>query len=281
MAAVLSVSMAMAQAEFAWNVSADLVSAYIWRGQYCGGLSLQPDVSIGYEGEHSSLSVGAWGSVGVSDWKFVKNNVNETLNSFFNPELDIYLEFAFFGFHVGATHYYYFDGSPFFSGYKHPEGTSQTDVHVGYHFDDEFGIGLYLDAYTYILGADGVYLPTLENEEPQFSRYFSTYIELGYEIGLPREFTLTPAVGVTPNQHSAYADVAWSGWRNLGITNICLRLDKAWSLGNHFSLSVFALGSVNLNDIRRDNLWLNTSGEEKLGYAQKLNGCVGVNINLE
>lgn len=280
-AGLLSVTAALAQVEFAWNVSADLVSSYLWRGQYLGGLSFQPEVSIGFEGEHTSLSVGAWGNVGMSDWKFQKNSADPAQDSYFVPELDLFIDFGFYGFHVGATHYYYFDGSKFFNGFKASNGTSQTELLLGYHFADEFDFGLYIDANTYILGDDGEYVPTGLLEPSKYKRYFSTYIEVGYEVELPMEFTLTPALGLTPQRVSAYADNAWSDWKHLGFTNLSLRLDKTWELGDHTSLGVFAMGTVNFYDINKDNLWLNTSGEEKVGNMQKLNGCIGVNISFE
>ena len=71
--ALLLVAPQMKAVEFAYEAGAEVVSAYLWRGLYNGGLSLQPDLEIGYDGEHSSLRVGVWGSVGASDWKFVKN----------------------------------------------------------------------------------------------------------------------------------------------------------------------------------------------------------------
>ena len=278
-AGLLSATTAFAQVEFTWGVSADVVSAYLWRGQYLGGLSFQPDVNIGFEAEHCSLSVGAWGNVGLSDWKFVRNNPNDAFNTYFIPELDLYLDFGFYGVHVGATHYYYFDGSPFFSGMKKPVGTSQTEVMLGYHFADELDFGLYFNAYTYLLGDDG------EQSGSIYNRHFSTYLELGYEIELPAEFTLTPVLGVVPNLRSNVYyetdDGGWTDWKHLGFTNLSLRLDKTWEIGDHTSIGVFALGSVNFYDINKDNLWLNTSGEEKVGSYQKLNGCIGFNISFE
>ena len=279
-AGLLSVTAATAQVEFTWGVSADVVSAYLWRGQYLGGLSFQPDVNIGFEAEHCSLSVGAWGSVGLSDWKFVRNNPNEALNTYFVPELDLYLDFGFYGVHVGATHYYYLDGSPFFTGMKNPKGSSQTEVMLGYHFADELDFGLYFNAYTYLLGDDGEFSGSIYN------RHFSTYLELGYEIELPEEFTLTPVLGVVPNLRSnVYYETDDGGWtdlKHLGFTNLSLRLDKTWEIGEHTSIGVFALGSVNFYDINKDNLLLlGASGEDKVGSYQKLNGCVGFNISFE
>ena len=275
-AGLLSVTAAVAQVEFAWGVSADLVSSYLWRGQYLGGLSIQPEVSLGFEGEHTSLSVGAWGNYGLSDWKFEKGSTYTV------PELDLFVDFGFYGVHVGATHYYYFGGTKFFNGYNDPEeGGSQTEVMLGYNFADELDFGLYVNAYTYILGDDVKRETTLLGAE-YTKRYFSTYVELGYEIALPLDFTLTPVLGTVINPYSSYADgQTWSDLKHLGFTNLSLRLDKTWEFGDHTSLSVFALGSVNFNDINKDNLWLNTSGEDKVGYQQKLNGCIGLNISFE
>ena len=45
------------------EVSADIVSQYIWRGQDLGSVSLQPSLDITYKG----LSFNAWGNVGLSD----------------------------------------------------------------------------------------------------------------------------------------------------------------------------------------------------------------------
>lgn len=273
LAALLSVGSAMAQAEFTWNVSADVVSAYLWRGQYCGGLSLQPDVSIGYKSKHTSLSVGAWGNVGMSDWKFEKGT------TYFVPELDLYFDFAFFGVHVGATHYYYFDGSPFLARFNNPTGTSQTEINFGYHFADELDFGLYIDGNVMILGDDGELIPSLSST--YFKRHFSTYIEVGYEVELPHDMTLTPALGFTPNLYSIYADQAWDSWANTGFTNLSLRFDKSWEVADHCSIGLFALGSINFNGINASNLWLNTAGDDKVGYQQKLNGCIGFNVSFE
>ena len=53
---------AKAQDEVETTVSADVVNQYIWRGQECGSVSLQPTLGIGYKG----LSLSAWGSVGLT-----------------------------------------------------------------------------------------------------------------------------------------------------------------------------------------------------------------------
>ena len=111
MAVVLS---AKAEVEFAYEAGAELVSSYIWRGQYNGGLSFQPDLEIGYDGKHTSLRIGAWANVGASDWKFQKGmatymdgDTEINPNTRFVPEVDIIGSFSFYGATVGFNHYYY------------------------------------------------------------------------------------------------------------------------------------------------------------------------------
>ena len=70
---ITSVAVAKADVEFAYDAGAEVVSAYIWRGQYNGGLSFQPDLEIGYDGELTSFRAGVWGNIGASDWRFKKN----------------------------------------------------------------------------------------------------------------------------------------------------------------------------------------------------------------
>ena len=61
--AALSAASAGAQDPVEVDIAADVVNQYVWRGQYCGAVSLQPALGIGYKG----LSLEAWGNVGLSE----------------------------------------------------------------------------------------------------------------------------------------------------------------------------------------------------------------------
>ena len=67
MAVVLS---AKAEVEFAYEAGADLVSAYLWRGQYNGGLSFQPEGLVGFDANDGNIEfrAGVWANLGASDW---------------------------------------------------------------------------------------------------------------------------------------------------------------------------------------------------------------------
>ena len=133
---------AKAEVNFAYEAGAEVVSSYLWRGQYNGGLSFQPYASVGYEGEKTSFSFGAWGSVGASDWQLIGKQ--DGYQAYFLPELDLSLSFTFFNVTIGATHYYYFGGSRFFCWDKLANwdddavenNSSTTELQIGYNLAD-------------------------------------------------------------------------------------------------------------------------------------------------
>ena len=66
LAAVMTAAVfsAKAEVEFAYEAGAEIVTSYIWRGQYNGGLSFQPNLTFGYDGEHTQFRAGVWGNIG-------------------------------------------------------------------------------------------------------------------------------------------------------------------------------------------------------------------------
>ena len=262
MAAVFS---AKAEISFGYDAGFDIVTSYIWRGQYNGGLSFQPDAEFGYDGTHTSLRVGAWANIGASDWMFQKQ-------SLFMPELDIVGRFTSYGLTVGFNHYYYFGGSNFFS-WKSVEAldadesnTSTTEVWAGYNVGDVTPVGLYFNWYTTVAGQDLVYN---ENGDPK--RAWSSYFEFGYNhtwenIGL----TLGGVIGMSPWESPIY------GNEKFAVTNITVKLDKEWELGP-VTLDLYAQGTLNPDGINKENVIIWKAGDDKL-YNQKLNGCIGLGV---
>ena len=268
MAAVCSVK---AEVEFAYDAGAEIVSSYIWRGQYNGALSFQPDIEFGYDGEHSSLRIGAWGNIGASDYLFRKDQGDGTGDTMFMPELDIVGKFTACGLSVGFNHYYYCDGTSFFNWKSVADidangGTSTTEVWAGYNFEHFLGVGTYINWYTTVAGNDLVY-----DEAGDPKRAWSSYLEVGYdytfdEIGL----TLGAQVGMSPWKSELY------GNEKFAVTNISLKINKEWEF-ERVTLDLFAQGTLNPNGINKNNLFINAAGEDKL-YQQKLNGVIGLGV---
>lgn len=263
----------MQAVEFAYDAGAELVSAYIWRGQYNGGLSFQPDVEIGYDGELTSFRFGVWGSVGASDWAFRKGLPKDddyNPNTYFIPEMDLMLNFQVAGLMIGATHYYYFGGSPFFNwGQFDPvdgsKGTSQTEVTIGYDFRDKCELPLSITWNTMVAGDD-----LIEKEDGTYKRAFSTYIEAKYDQPLPMEMTLSLALGISPWASNVYNN------EHFAVNNISAKLNKEWEF-DACTLDLYVLGSINTHHLNKNNAYIAAAGDDKL-YNQKLNGCIGLGV---
>lgn len=292
MLATLCVAQKVQAVEFAYDAGAELVSAYLWRGQYNGGLSFQPDVEVGFDGEHTSFRFGVWGSVGASDWKFQKGLPKyadgSNPNTYFVPEMDLSLNFQAYGVIIGATHYYYFGGSPFFNWTKFDPvdglpGTSQTEVSLGYDFRDQCEFPLTIMWNTMVAGDDlvesgkfqedgnGNFVYDEEGEKiPLLKRAFSTYIEAKYDQPLPFDMTLSLVLGISPWASDVY------GNKHFAVNNIAARLDKEWEF-DACSLNLFVQGSINTDNINKTNVFVWEAGDDKL-YQQKLNGCFGLGV---
>ena len=281
--AVLGVVMsAKADVDFAYDAGAEVVSAYIWRGQYNGGLSFQPDVEIGFDALEEAISfrAGVWGNIGASDWQFKKDKGDDEEYTYFMPELDVVLSLSLFGASAGFNHYYYCGGSNFFSWHTVDElaeeegNTSTTEFWFGYNFDHFFGVGAYINWYTTIAGQD---IKEVVEDLPgggiasHNARAWSTYIEVGYDytwedLGL----TLGGQIGISPWESPLY------GNEKFAVTNLSLKINKEWEF-DAVTLDLFAQGSLNPDGLNKENVYIKGCGYDKL-YNQKLNGVIGLGI---
>jgi len=270
-AMVAAVMTAKAEVEFAYDAGAEIVSAYIWRGQYNGGLSFQPDAEVGFNAMDDAIEfrAGVWANIGASDWGFRKNlpYVDDyNPNTYFVPEVDFMAHVTAYGASLGYNAYYYCN-----------DGSDHTsELWFGYNFSHFFGekAGAYINWYTTVGGGGDLKLETdlKQIAKGQLERQaFSTYIELGYDytfenIGL----TLGAQIGLSPWESPIY------GNDQFACTNLSLKVNKEWEF-EHVTLDVFALGSLNPDGVNNDNAFVKASGDDKIG-VQKLNGTIGVGI---
>lgn len=274
-AMVAAVMTAKAEVEFAYDAGAEIVSAYIWRGQYNGGLSFQPDAEVGFNAMDDAIEfrAGVWANIGASDWGFRKNlpYVDDyNPNTYFVPEVDFMAHVTAYGASLGYNAYYYCN-----------DGSDHTsELWFGYNFSHFFGekAGAYINWYTTV-GGGGDVVEEVETDLKKIAQgqlirerqAFSTYIELGYdytfeEIGL----TLGAQIGLSPWESPIY------GNDKFACTNLSLKVNKEWEF-EHVTLDVFALGSLNPDGVNNDNAFVKASGDDKIG-VQKLNGTIGVGI---
>lgn len=193
------------------SVGADLVSGYIWRGNNCGGVSIQPTLSVA----RSGFSLTAWGSVGFDN--------DDT------KELDLTAAYSAGGLKLGVTDYWFNqtatpDGMQTNKYFEY--GTHSTahifEGTIGY----DFGL-LALSWNTNFAGADYT---------PEGDRTYSTYIEAVAPFRLGG-LDFAAEVGFTPWK-GLYAD-------KFNVTNIGLKATKDIRITESFMLPVFAKLIVN------------------------------------
>ncbi len=257
---------------FEWSVGADITSAYLWRGMRYGGLSFQPDVSIGYGG----LVLEGWANIGTEDYTFKA----------FTPELDVTLSYCIAGFRVGVNHLYYFDGSKYFDfkgsdyeAYMNEENsTTQTEVFAEFNLGDVLeSVPLYIGWHTYVAG-DDKYVdydnPIVNGADTTYNmkRAYSSYIDISYDFQLPLNFTITPTIGMTPWK-STYTN--YEG--KFAVNNLSLKLNWELEVGDHFALDIYAIGSINTYKMNKYNLIPKT--QDSYGN-QRINGAIGIGLWL-
>ncbi len=192
------------------NVSADFVSQYIWRGQDLGIVALQPALGVEYKG----LSIGAWGSVGLTDPKDTK-------------ELDLTVSYSVKGFNVGITDYWFDAGQdPKGRYFKYSHSTNHVfEGNIGY----DFGV-VNLQWYTNFAGNDGV------NKDGK--RAYSSYLEVNAPfkvIGVDWNV----AAGIVPYATDFY------GTSKFAVTNLSLRATKEIRVTDSFGIPIFAQVTAN------------------------------------
>lgn len=202
---------ASAQDEVEATVSADVVNQYIWRGQYCGSVSLQPTLGVSYKG----LSLTAWGSTELHKDTDLK-------------ELDLTLAYATGGFNVGITDYYVQPSGTKYFDYDAHNGSHVFEANIGYDFGP-----VALQWYTNFAGVDYC--------KKDGGRAYSSYFEVSAPFKLGG-IDWSAAIGAVPYYTSYYADNVSGGF---AVSNVSLKASKDIKITNSFSVPVFAQIATN------------------------------------
>lgn len=206
----LGTTIVKAQDKVEVSVGADIVSSYIWRGQDCGGVSIQPSISLAKSG----FSLTAWGSVGVD-----KDDTKE---------IDLVLGYNTGGFSISITDYWFDYDSKYFQ-YAARKTDHLFEATVGY----DFGL-LSVNWNTNFAGAD--YYKA--KSDGSMSRAYSSYAEVAVPFKLGG-FDFSAELGLTPWE-GAYSD-------GFNVVNIGIGVSKDIKITQSFTLPAFAKLSVNPN----------------------------------
>lgn len=187
------------------TIAADFVNQYIWRGQDCGNVSIQPTLGIGYKG----LSLTAWGNVGFTSTD--------------TKEFDLTLGYTTGGFNINITDYWFSVGgdNPNNRYFKYDAHSTNHvfEANIGY----DFGV-LSLQWYTNFTGNDGY--------NKNNKRAYSSYVEVAVPFRLVT-VDWTATVGVVPYATTYYKTTGFA------VTNLSLKATKDIKITKSFSIPVF------------------------------------------
>lgn len=197
------------------SLSADVVSSYVWRGQYQynNGPSIQPSLFLTMNG----FSFGFWGS---TDFQSAK-------------EFDMQLTYSRNNFTIGVCDYWWngqlgngLSDNHYFS-YRNKYTSHLVEVLLSYQFGETFPLSLSWN--TMLYGAD---------KAEEGNAMYSSYAEIAYSAQL-KGVDLDFGVGFVPYKSLLYNSNAFS------VTNIYLKGSKSVPITDKYVLPIFVQAIFN------------------------------------
>jgi Bacterial protein of unknown function (Gcw_chp). len=200
------------------ELSADMVSSYVWRGFKQAGASVQPGLSVGYRG----FSLGAWGSMDIS--------------SSGSKEVDFSLAYETGRVRFSLTDYWW-DGEGALRYFSWPDKEKSAGhyLEAGLNYTLSPSFPLSASWNTFVLGKG--------NKKENGDNSFSTYIELAYPFSL-QGVDMGVSAGFIPWESVVY------DMDGFNFSSIQLSATKEIKITESFSLPVF--GNVVFNPNRED-----------------------------
>ncbi|MBO4825713.1 MAG: hypothetical protein J5506_00555 [Prevotella sp.] len=200
---VLGCLSATAQEKVESVLSSDLVSQYIWRGMHMGGVSLQPELDLGWKG----LSLMVSGNVGLVNADDVQ-------------EIDVNLSYTTGGLTLGVVDYWSDTTDSHYFNYGSKDTSHVFEAILGY----DFGV---VNAMwqTNFAGCDGL--------DSKGRRAYSSYFELTAPFSLAT-CEWEASLGIVPWGTTYYKTSEFS------VTNVSIKTMRDIKITDHFSLPVFA-----------------------------------------
>lgn len=208
------------KSKFSFDISADLVSRFIWRGLPLSlNSNVQPQVSV----SHSNFSLGAWGSYSFS------SGYSET---------DLFLTYDLGAFTFGVCDYYNEDENDLtvndYGNFRNSDSLNTPHLLEGsltFNGTENFPLSLTLSTFFY--GAD---------KDENNKNYFSAYIEAAYTLSM-NDNELKFFLGGTPGK-GFYSNKA-------AIVNAGITATHNLKVSDSFSLPVYTSFIVNpdANDV--------------------------------
>lgn len=239
---------------FTYGAWAQLQTNYIWRGLYCGGLSLQGSADVGYGG----LYLDMWWNLGAEDYSFRA----------FQPELDLTLGFSRWGVDLSVMYVHNFN-KPFFDFQNYPPGQGGNGLEVRARYTVSSKLPLSILWATRVSARDGY----LDNNG-DLQRAWSSYLELSYTHNFDYDVSLYGAIGITPwrSMYTHYEGGAT-------VCNLDFRCTKSWQVSQHCGIRLMAQLMINPYYLAHRDMSEKYFDSRQLG-SPALNGNIGFGVYL-
>lgn len=208
-AALLGVLTATAQQKVTVHGGADLASAYIWRGSYNAGASIQPAIGLRAGG----FALGAWGST--------------DLGGNGKKEVDLSASYSIKGFTFGVTDYWW-AGEGAYNYFHYRKGAT------GHLFEGNLSYELPFEQFPLTVAWNTMFAGADYDDNNE--RNFSTYIELSYPFAVG-SIDMKAKVGAAPWYSPAFLP---SENRGFSVCNVAIAAQKAIRCSDTFSIPLFS-----------------------------------------
>jgi hypothetical protein len=197
------------------DLSADIVSRYIWRGLNLGGSSpsIQPNMEYGI----GNLTIGAWGAYSFG-------------HAITKQEADLYASYTIHDlFSITATDYFLpsEDTLNHYFNYRKDETGHLFELSVKYLGTEKLPLSLMVA--TNLFGADA--------QKSNGDLQYSTYVELGYTFKV-KDTECNAFLGLTPTKFDPKVDDPGYYGTGPGVINLGITASKQVKITDSFSLPV-------------------------------------------
>lgn len=191
------------------ELSGDLVSSYVWRGFRQAGASVQPALSVEWNG----FSLSSWASIDISGDD--------------SKEVDFAVGYSVSGLSISLTDYWW-DGEGAYRYFSSPkDGKMGHMLEAGLSYTLPASFPLSLSWNTFFLGKG--------NKKANGDNSFSTYIEASYPFAI-KNIDFSISTGFIPWESAVYG----SEMDGFKFTSIRLGACKEIKINDKFNLPVFA-----------------------------------------
>lgn len=205
-----------AQNKISADISADIVSSYVWRGAKASDASVQPSLSLGY----GDFSLSSWASTSITSSGY--------------KEVDFTASYSKSGFTAAVTDYWW-DGEKSYRYFSSPDGGAghMLEATLGYELQGSFPLSLSWN--TFFTGEG--------NKKENGDNSLSTYVELAYPFQVGG-LDMGISAGFTPWESKIY------GTDGFKFTAIQVKAAKSIKITDSYSLPVF--GGIIANPHQED-----------------------------